>query len=418
MKETRFKDTEVGKIPVDWEIIKFDKAFTFYPTNTLSRDMLCEEGSVYNIHYGDVLIKYCSVLDAERESIPAIKNSDNFKPVYTIKNGDIIIADTAEDETVGKVCEVQNVGTKNIVSGLHTMWVRPIEDTFSASYLGYAMNGSVYHDQLIPFIQGTKVSSISKAAIENTYILLPPPQEQHRIASALTDIDELISSLDKLIAKKKDIKQGAMQQLLTGKVRLKGFAEPWVEKKLGDCAITTSGGTPSRSMTEFYKGNINWFTTGELSDGYLYESNEKITQEALDSSSAKIVPANTLLMAMYGATIGKLGILQIPSATNQACCAILCKYIETKFLFYILLHNRSSIIEQGCGAGQPNISQEIVKELHFYVPSSLAEQRAIATILTDMDNELTTLEAKRSKYAMLKDGMMQQLLTGKIRLTD
>lgn len=174
MKETRFKDTEVGRIPVDWKIIKFDKAFTFYPTNTLSRDMLCEEGGVYDIHYGDVLIKYDSVLDAERVSIPAIKDSDNFKLINTIKNGDIIIADTAEDDTVGKVCEVQNAGTKNIVSGLHTMWVRPIEDTFSASYLGYAMNGSVYHDQLIPLIQGTKVSSISKAAIENTYILLPP----------------------------------------------------------------------------------------------------------------------------------------------------------------------------------------------------------------------------------------------------
>ena len=278
-------------------------------------------------------------------------------------------------------------------------------------YLSKTINWQTYNT-------ATGVPSLTSNVILGIPIGLPPISEQHRIASALTDIDELISSLDKLIAKKKDIKQGAMQQLLTGKIRLKGFTEPWVEKKLGDCAITTSGGTPSRSMTEFYRGNINWFTTGELSDGYLYESNEKITQEALDSSSAKIVPANTLLMAMYGATIGKLGILQIPSATNQACCAILCKYIETKFLFYILLHNRSSIIEQGRGAGQPNISQEIVKELHFYVPSSLAEQRAIAAILTDMDNELAALEAKRSKYAMIKEGMMQQLLTGKIRLTD
>ena len=207
-----------------------------------------------------------------------------------------------------------------------------------------------------------------------------------------------------------------MQQLLSGKKRLKGFTEPWVQKKLGDIADTASGGTPSRSNIDYYKGNICWFTTSELTDNYLYDSNEHITNEALLCSSAKLFPAGILLIAMYGATIGKLGILCKEAATNQACCAIKCHKIDTKFLFYLLLLNRPNIIELGCGAGQPNISQDIIRNLEFIVPSSLPEQQAIASVLTSMDNELSALEAKRKKYEQIKQGMMQQLLTGRIRL--
>lgn len=264
--------------------------------------------------------------------------------------------------------------------------------------------------------QGDAVVHISKASLENLSIPLPPIEEQRRIASALTSIDNLIDSLDRLIVKKREIKQGAMQQLLSGKKRLKGFTESWVEKKLGDMVETASGGTPSRSNIDYYKGHICWFTTSELTDNYLYDSNEHITNEALSCSSAKLFPTGTLLIAMYGATIGRLGILCTEAATNQACCAINCQKIDTIFLFYLLLLNRPNIIELGCGAGQPNISQDIVKNLEFIVPSSLTEQQAISSVLTSMDNELSALEAKRKKYEQIKQGIMQQLLTGRISL--
>lgn len=216
MKETKFKDTEIGKIPEEWSICNFGDIFTFFSNNTLSRDMLGERGDMHNVHYGDVLIKYGSTLDVEKESIPSIKEEYCYKSTNKIEDGDVIIADTAEDETVGKACEILNVGSKYIVSGLHTIWVRPKGNLFAAKYLGYAMNGATYHNQLLPLIQGTKVSSISKAAIKDTCIIVPPINEQHSIASALTSINNLISSLGKLIEKKKNIKQGAMQQLLTG----------------------------------------------------------------------------------------------------------------------------------------------------------------------------------------------------------
>lgn len=238
MKETKFKNTEIGRIPEEWSIYNFGDIFTFFSNNTLSRDMLGERGDMYDIHYGDVLIKYGSTLDAENENIPTIKEEYCYKSTNKIEDGDVIIADTAEDETVGKACEIQNVGSKHIVSGLHTIWVRPKGNIFAAKYLGYAMNGATYHNQLLPLIQGTKVSSISKTAIKDTCIIVPPINEQRRIAYALTSIDNLISSLGKLIEKKKNIKQGAMQQLLTGEIRLKGFNEPWEKRKLGEvCSV-------------------------------------------------------------------------------------------------------------------------------------------------------------------------------------
>lgn len=419
MEETRkYKQTELGLLPEDWEVVKLGEIFRFISNNTFSRDFLCEDGEIKSIHYGDVLIKYGSTLDVSQSDIPAINTEilPSYQPKCFAEDGDIIIADTAEDETVCKATELWNIGGQRVVAGLHTMWCRPAQNTFVIRFLGYFMNTSLYHNQVLPLIQGIKVSSVSKSAIQGTWLCIPPIEEQRRIASALTCIDNLIDSLDRLIAKKRDIKQGAMQQLLSGKKRLKGFTEPWVEKKLGDMAETASGGTPSRSNIDYYKGLICWFTTSELTDNYLYDSNEHITNEALSCSSAKLFPTGTLLIAMYGATIGRLGILCTEAATNQACCAINCQKIDSIFLFYLLLLNRPNIIELGCGAGQPNISQDIVKNLEFILPSSLTEQQAIASILTSMDNELSALEAKRKKYEQIKRGMMQQLLTGRIRL--
>ena len=137
--------------------------------------------------------------------------------------------------------------------------------------------------------------------------------------------------------------------------------EDWEVKKIGDICITSSGGTPSRNNKLYYVGNIKWFTTSELKDCELEDSIEHISEEALNNSSAKIFQQNTLLMAMYGATIGRLGILKMPAATNQACCAIASKNIDIKYLYYDLLFNRERIISLGSGAGQPNISQAIVK---------------------------------------------------------
>lgn len=410
MKETKFKDTEIGRIPEEWEIGYFgDVLCTFSAGATPYRGIPdYYNGKINWISSGE--LNYNVIYDTiEHISEEALRNTN----LCLHAPGTFLMAITGLEATGtrGKCAFVGAPSATNqsclAINGTNKMDIKYL-------YWYYRM----YGDYLaFKYSQGTKQQSFTVTIVKNLPITYPKQViEQHHIASALTSIDNLIASLGKLIEKKKNIKQGAMQQLLTGKTRLKGFTEPWVYRKISEIATTSSGGTPSRSIPNYYYGDIKWFTTTELKDNYLYDSVEHITREALNNSSAKMFSANTILMAMYGATIGKLGVLKEPSTTNQACCAIKCNDIVEIFLFYILLYNRKSIIEKGCGAGQPNISQAIVNELSFLVPPCEKEQQAIATILTKMDDEITALEAKRAKYEAIKQGMMQQLLTGKIRL--
>ena len=411
MKETKFKDTEIGKIPEEWEVRTIN-SFCSVKTGPF--------GSM--LHAEDYVAKGTPIVTTEHfkngilplvgKDIPQIGIEDLKRmSSYTLTKDDIVFSRVGSVD-INALVTVRQKGW--LFSG-RVLRVRPFKQTDSL-YLHYGLLKHSVRSDIVSRAVGLTMASINTKILGETELSLPPLNEQRRIASAITSIDNLIASLGKLIEKKKNIKQGAMQQLLTGKTRLKGFTEPWVYRKISEIATTSSGGTPSRSIPNYYYGDIKWFTTTELKDNYLYDSVEHITREALNNSSAKMFSANTILMAMYGATIGKLGVLKEPSTTNQACCAIKCNDIVEIFLFYILLYNRKSIIEKGCGAGQPNISQAIVNELSFLVPPCEKEQQAIATILTKMDNEITALEAKRAKYEAIKQGMMQQLLTGKIRL--
>ena len=186
---------------------------------------------------------------------------------------------------------------------------------------------------------------------------------------------------------------------------------------LENISETSSGGTPSRENADFYKGDIPWITTGELKDGYIFDSKEHITKEALKNSAAKIFPTGTVLMAMYGATIGRLGILKVDAATNQACCAFFPneQKLKAKYLFYWLFYHRSQLIDMGTGAGQPNISQNIIKKLEIDLPT-IQEQDEIVNALSDIDNLISTQEALIAKKQAIKQGAMQELLTGKRRL--
>lgn len=151
--------------------------------------------------------------------------------------------------------------------------------------------------------------------------------------------------------------------------------------KLGEICETTSGGTPNRKNDAYYGGSIPWVKSGELGKGIIYDTEEKITEKAVKESSAKIFPKGTLLIALYGATIGKLGFLGIPAATNQAVCGIFAnEKIDLQFLSYYLFHKRNDLIAQGTGGAQPNISQTILKNLPIPLPPLPTQQAIVARI--------------------------------------
>lgn len=206
----------------EWKVEKFSEIFDFLSTNTLSRDNLFEGvGAIQNIHYGDILTKFDEVIDLDCVCLPSIKESAIPNNCATVKSGDIIIADTAEDLTAGKAVEVQNIGDRVIYSGLHTMLCRPKEQLFSDGWLGFYMNSEAYHKQLIPYIAGVKVMAISKSNIVKTYITIPSKAEQAAVVEILSTADHEIDLLQKSIEAEKQKKKALMQLLLTGKVRVK-----------------------------------------------------------------------------------------------------------------------------------------------------------------------------------------------------
>ena len=199
-----------------WEQRKLEECFVFLQNNTLSRaELMSEPGVALNVHYGDVLIKFGEYLDASTEEMAFIPNQaivDKFKGSF-LADGDIVMADTAEDETVGKCSEIAKLQGKTAISGLHTIPLRPIVK-FAPGFLGYYMNSSAYHDQLLPLMQGIKVTSVSKNAIRNTDISYPSDTtEQAAIGQYFIRLDHLITLHQRKLEKLKNIKKACLEKM-------------------------------------------------------------------------------------------------------------------------------------------------------------------------------------------------------------
>ena len=199
-----------------WETRKFSDTFIFLQNNSLSRAELSNlDGEIINIHYGDILIKYTEILNIKTNDLTYILDNSIIKKYQasTLQNGDIIIADAAEDQTVGKCSEITGLTNEVVLSGLHTIPCRPNEK-HANGFLGYYMNSNVYHDQLLPLLQGTKVLSISKSALQNTDIIYPSNlAEQCKISDFFSKLDKLISLHQSKFEKLQKIKKSCLQNM-------------------------------------------------------------------------------------------------------------------------------------------------------------------------------------------------------------
>ena len=200
----------------DWEQRKFKNVFSGLQNNTLSRaDLNSETGVAQNIHYGDILIKFGEYLDASKEKLPFITDAkvlDKFSKSI-LQDGDIIIADTAEDNSVGKCTEIVGSKGKTLISGLHTMAYRP-KEKYAPKFLGYYLNSIEYHKQLIPLMQGIKVTSISKSAIQDTDIIVPKSiNEQEKLGAYFSNLDHLITLHQRKCDELKEIKKYMLQNM-------------------------------------------------------------------------------------------------------------------------------------------------------------------------------------------------------------
>lgn len=187
----------------------------------------------------------------------------------------------------------------------------------------------------------------------------------------------------------------------------------WRFEPIGKLAETYSGGTPSRAKDEYFKGDIPWISSGEVNLPYIIDTKEKITQEALDNSSARWIPKNSVLVAMYGATAGVVSKLLIEATSNQAVLALLPnkELIDVDFLYYQVKENKQSILYLAQGSGQPNLSKDLIDKFEIKVPFSVTEQQKIAKILSTVDNVIEKTQTTIAKYKAIKQGMLNDLFT-------
>ena len=425
MKTSKFKMTELGPIPEEWEVKPFSECFTLIRNNTYARECLTDHpGSVANVHYGDVLIKYGAVLDFAKNAVPYLK-SDVKPNKDMLRDGDLVFADTAEDEAVGKAVEVQGLKSRMAVAGLHTVASRPHDGLFAPRYLGYYINSAAYHNQLLTLITGTKVSSVSRAGFLSTYVAIPPKGEQEKIAEALSDIDELILALGKLIEKKRNIKTGAMQELLTGKTRLSGFKGKWVEKTFCEFISRFATGLNPRHNFKLNSGGNNYYITiKDFKNGKIsFNGCDKIDDLALRLINERSdLRAGDLLFSSIGRVGDAYVIKETPSNwnINESVFALRpdARQMDVNFLYYLVKSNavQERLTSGITGSTLTGIKIGELRGVVCFYPSDVVEQKAIAAVLSDMDAEIAALEAKRAKYESIKQGMMQELLTGKTRL--
>ena len=408
MIETRFKKMDIGEIPKDWEIDIIGNLCKTASGGTPSRSNL----SFYN---GD--IKWFTTGELNDgylyDSIEHInKEALNNSSAKLFDTGTVLMA--MYGATIGKLGVLTQAATTNQACCAFE------HSSILSLYLFYYL--LFKRKAIIELGCGAGQPNISQDIIKSILLFYPSnKEEQQRIVTCLNDIDTLLSILDKKIEKKNLIKQGALQQLLTGEKRLEGFNKPWIENRLGDMSTMNSGGTPSSKVQAFYNGGIPFLSISDMTaqGKYIYSTEKKISELGLINSSARIVNKGTILYAMY-ASLGKCSISAIKMAISQAVLGINVNtaILDNVFLYYYLSFIENKVVAMGQTGTQSNLSKELVQNFVLKIPVDLTEQIAIATILSDMDAEIEALETKRSKYEQVKQGMMQQLLTGKIRLID
>ena len=396
-----YKHTEVGVIPTDWSVFSIGELFDYLPTASNSRADLGHTGTVSYVHYGDIHTRFHHFIDFCSDEVPRLLANKNVT-VPRLRDGDLIVADASEDEAgVGKSVEIRNLGATEAVSGLHTFLLRAKNEKTRAGYRGYLLEKTPVKIQLRRLATGLKVFGISKRALRDIRIPLPPLSEQRAIAEVLSDVDGLIQSLDALIAKKRAIKQATMQQLLTGKTRLPGFSGEWDVKRLGDIAHINTGSRNNKDKVE--GGQYPFFVrsaTVERINSYSFEG------------EAILVPGDGGIGSIFHYIDGRFDVHQrvykISRFSEDVC---------GKFVYYsMILHFGKHAMLNTVKATVDSLRLPTFKNFAFLLPNNNEEQTAIAVILSDMDAEIAALERRRDKTSAIKQGMMQQLLTGRVRL--
>jgi type I restriction enzyme S subunit len=414
-----YKQTDVGVIPEEWKAKSFAELFEF-------RNGVNADKAAYGrgLRFINVLepITYSHIYGPEITGQVVLPES--VATSYAVRRGDVLFNRTSEtQEEVGLAATY--LGAEGVVFGGFVIRGRPIDQSLDPIYSGYALRAPTIRSQIIPMGQGAIRTNIGQQNLSLVVAPVPPLPEQRVIAEVLSDVDALLGALDRLIAKKRDLKHTAMQQLLTGQTRLPGFQVEWARLNMADTStlkarIGWQGLTTAEYLkvgsyylvtgTDFLRGRIDWSSCS-------FVEAERYTQDRNIQLRAK-----DILLTKDG-TIGKVAFIDHlpgPATLNSGVFVIRPKdgTYDPQYFYYVLA---SRIFEEflnklQAGSTILHLYQKDFVNFSFLAPTEVAEQTAIAEVLSEMDAELAALEQRRNKTLTLKQGMMQELLTGRTRL--
>ena len=424
MSKQAYIETELGLLPSDWNIDTLGEMFRPFTSASFSREEMDAQSGVACVHYGDIHKRFGNIVDLDIEKLPLI-SEEKARAYKLLKDGDLLLADASEDdEGIGKSIVVI-VGSHKVIAGLHTIPLRPRKD-LDTRFPSYLFAGKLVKRQIEKLSEGTKVNSISFAKIKDVFIPFPPTkEEQSRIASALFDIDTLIRDLDRTIEKKQNIRQGAMEQLLSGKKRLPGFKGEWEDVELSEFGRMISGVSykPEQAYNILSSDSTILLRSTNVQEGRIYMGDLIFVHNSCIKDVQIMRHGDILICTANGsrALVGKSALfLQAERCTFGAFMSVFRCYDSqfSSFVYYLFQSRtyRRMLEDILSGSAINNLNASQVEELVFRVPSDTNEIFAIADLLTAMDDEIAMLQLERTKYANIRSGMMDDLLSGTKRL--
>lgn len=411
---TGTQQTEIGTLPTDWSVV---------PLISLAEKIMVGIASAATHAYrgtGVPMFRNQNIRQGVLDTQDLLYIDPQYEQTYRnkrLKAGDLLTARTGYPGTTSLVPEGFD-GAQSFT----TLITRPRPVSVDPHYLCLYINGRAGQRYFERAQIGGGQKNVNAASLKLLPVALPgTATEQRSIAHALTDADALIASLEQLLSKKRQIKQGAMHELFTRKRRLPGYVDVWLEAHIGDFTDCTAGGTPSTREERNWGGTIPWMSSGDLHLKRVLHVDGRITEEGLSNSSTKWIPAGCVLIGLagQGKTRGTVAMNLIPLCTNQSIAAILpCPVYDAEFLYHNLDWRYDELRELSAGdGGRGGLSLTLIRSITVPRPS-LKEQQAIAEVLSDMDTEIVALENRLTKARALRQAMAQALLTGRIRLVE
>lgn len=431
-KYENYKDSGLewlGMVPEHWKTMKV-KYICNVTDGTHFSPATISEGKPY-ITVSNVKDDFIDIESAGRISIADF--NELVKQGCQPETGDVLLA---KDGTVGRTAIVKD----NDYVVLSSLGILSPNDNLTSSYLKYMLDSSILQEQMNEAMAGSALRRITITKIKDFIALLPPTSEQRAIASYLDhkvgQIDALISEKEKMVEDLKAYRSSLITETVTKglnkEVKMKDSGVEWIGRipttwqssKIGWIySDLGSGTTPDSNNNLYYKDEgYNWLQTGDLTDGYITETSKHISQLAIDEKRMRFYPVDSIVVAMYGATIGKVGYLKIETSTNQACCVLPpSENMDAMYLFYTMHASKEFLISNSIGGGQPNISQSIIREHIIPVPP-LKIQKEIASFLQNkigkIVSTLSELEHQLSDLKFYKSSLITEAVTGKIDLRD